>query len=106
MRTPTPRGYYRAASIFEADLSLTCARRRVRDCGESPSLMDRIDADLRRACRYYRMAGLSHRADVVARYAWGLVKLRRTHLPLMPPTLSEPLLAKRFNPERRGARHV
>jgi len=106
MRTPAPRGYHRAASIFEADLSVVCARRRARACGESPQLIDQIDADLRRACRYYLLAGLSFRADTLARYGWRLVKLRRIHLPLVPPTLSERSLDARFNPERRGARHV
>jgi len=105
MRTPTPRGYYRAASIFEADLAVTCARRRARNCSENPTLIDLIDANLRRAHRYYRMAGLSHRADVVARFAWRLVKLRRVRLPLTKPTLSEPLLAARFNLKRRGVCH-
>jgi len=106
MHAPAPRNYHRFISIVEADLSVVCARRRARACGENPQLCDQIDADLRRACRYFLLAGLSFRADTLARFGWRLIKLRRTHLPLVPPTLSEPLLEKRFNSERRGARHV
>jgi|GEM_PF-5334670 len=106
MHAPDPRNHHRFITILEADLAVTCARRRARGCGENPSLIDQIDAGLRRACRLYALAGLSFRADTLARYGWRLVKLRRTHLPLTKPTLSERSLDARFNSERRGARHV
>jgi len=107
MHTPDPRNH-RVDLIDEADIHMLVARRRtrqVRDYGASMALTGDIDTSLRRACRLYTLAGLTHRADVLARFGWRLVKLRRIRLPHTKPTLSEPMLEKRFGPKKQKGGH-
>ncbi len=78
---------YRRQVIFEADLMVRVARRRALE--GKPLLVDRIDANLRRARWLYLKAGMSGMAAVVARYGRRLVRLRQQLWPQLSATFGE-----------------
>ncbi len=73
--------------IHEADLAIVVARRRAREA--NPVLARHIDSNLRRAKRYYSLAGMTKMARVVVRFGRRLASTKRRLWPGLPLTIGE-----------------
>jgi hypothetical protein len=88
----------RERTIDAADLSFLMARRALRSRGDR-QLRLHARRHLAEAYRYYTEAGLSRRADVVARYAYRLLRFKT---PDDVTTLQDAILEHLYGPRRQG----
>ncbi len=88
----------RERAIDAASISFLSARRALRCCGD-PQLRLHARKQLAEAYRLYMEAGLSHRANVVARYAYRLLRFKT---PDDVTTLQDAILEHLYGPRGRG----
>lgn len=85
----------RSALIEAGELAFLVARRRLASARPSPDAVAAARKSLHEAAAYFMAAGLSHRADTVARYAYRI----RPRCEQTSVTLTDALLQWRFGPQ-------